>query len=67
MFRHGESTDLITGKKTRQESFLLFSGAIQRQLIDTELGVGGVGKTDTSYTESVGLDSILERHQVRIS
>jgi hypothetical protein len=57
MLRHGESTDFITGKQARQESFLLFGGAIQRKLIDTELGVSGIGQTDTSYTEDFGLDS----------
>lgn len=66
MLGHGEGTDLIARKKTRQESFLLFGGAIQRKLIDTELGVGGVGKTDTSYTDSIALDSFLEQFQVRI-
>lgn len=51
MLRHGESTNLVTGKQTRQESCLLFGRAIQRELIDTELRVGGVGETDTSYPE----------------
>lgn len=53
MLRHGEGADFVTGKQAWQETFLLFGGAIQGKLIDTELGVGGVGKTDTSYTEGI--------------
>jgi hypothetical protein len=51
MLRHSKSTNLVTRKQTGQESFFLFGRAIQRELIDTELRVGGIGETDTSYME----------------
>ena len=42
MFRHRQSTNLVTGQESRQEPLLLFRRSIQRELVDAKLGMRSV-------------------------
>lgn len=46
MLGHGQGTDLLSRKKTRQEALFLFGRSIQGELVDAELRVRSVGETD---------------------
>jgi hypothetical protein len=51
VLRHGERANLVSGDQAWEVLLLLFGRAVEHELVDAELGVGGVGETDASYSK----------------
>ena len=49
MFGHGESADFGTRDEFGEETGFLVRSAVEGELVDAELGVGGIGQADATY------------------
>lgn len=55
VLRHGQGTNLLTRDQAREVLGFLFRVGIQRELVDAELGVGGVGKGNAACHAKKGV------------